>query len=414
MAALTFATHDHATKLCYHYISSITTNITVNESNVETSKLTHSDGNSINGSNNLISHLAETYARELTTIEAETGELKKWLEDTTTIDKNATEIAKKLDEHLASRTYLVGNKLSAGDLATFARIHGYMAGLPTQKRFESPNLTRWFDFIQHTAAVEAGPKAGLNLIEIDLEAPRVAKKVEPRKPKPEKQAGSSTTTAAENEPAKGDRENKANKKPGKEAVEKAPKKGGEKKDAAKGGKQAAAAPISIVPSLLDLRVGHIVKVEKHPDADSLYVEQINVGENEPRTVVSGLVNHIPVDQMQDRDVVLVCNLKPAAMRGIKSFAMVLAATSLEGKVELVEPPAGSQPGERVYFEGYKEGSPEPQLNPKKKVWETLQPGLITTSNKEASWTDGTDQSVHLLRTDKGVCTVPTVVNASIK
>ncbi|CAG8742636.1 7041_t:CDS:2, partial [Ambispora leptoticha] len=116
----------------------------------------------------------------------------------------------------------------------------------------------------------------------------------------------------------------------------------------------------------------------------------------------------------DRDVVLLCNLKPAAMRGIKSFAMVLCATSSEGKVELVEPPAGSQPGERVYFEGYKDGSPEPQLNPKKKVWETLQPGLLTTSNKEASWIDSADQSVHLLRTDNGVCTVPTVVNGSIK
>lgn len=40
------------------------------------------------------------------------------------------------------------------------------------------------------------------------------------------------------------------------------------------------------------------------------------------------------------------------MRKIKSFAMVLAATSSEGKVELVEPPAGSKPGEKVYFEGY--------------------------------------------------------------
>ncbi|CAG8744355.1 4018_t:CDS:2, partial [Ambispora leptoticha] len=274
------------------------------ESNVETSKLTHSDGNSINGSNNLILYLTETHARELTvTTETETGELKKWLEDTTKIDENAAEIAKKIDEHLASRTYLVGNKLSAGDLAVFARIHGYMARLPTQKRFEIPNLTRWFDFIQHTAAVEAGPKAGLNLIEIDLEAPKVAKKVKPINQKSEKKAETSITTATENEPAKDD---KADKKPRKEAAEKTPKKSGEKKDSKKGenksGKQTATAPISMVPSLLDIRVGHIVKVEKHPDADSLYVEQINVGENEPRTVVSGLVNHIPLDQMQDRDV----------------------------------------------------------------------------------------------------------------
>jgi tRNA-binding EMAP/Myf-like protein len=37
---------------------------------------------------------------------------------------------------------------------------------------------------------------------------------------------------------------------------------------------------------------HSITVKKHPDADSLYIEQIDVGEAEPRTVVSGLVNYI--------------------------------------------------------------------------------------------------------------------------
>ncbi|KAL0203107.1 hypothetical protein M9458_001125, partial [Cirrhinus mrigala] len=36
--------------------------------------------------------------------------------------------------------------------------------------------------------------------------------------------------------------------------------------------------------------------EKHPDADALYVEQVDVGEAAPRTVVSGLVKHIPLEQ----------------------------------------------------------------------------------------------------------------------
>lgn len=51
-------------------------------------------------------------------------------------------------------------------------------------------------------------------------------------------------------------------------------------------------------SRLDLRVGRIISAEKHPDADSLYVEQVDVGEAAPRTVVSGLVKHIPLDQVQ--------------------------------------------------------------------------------------------------------------------
>lgn len=51
---------------------------------------------------------------------------------------------------------------------------------------------------------------------------------------------------------------------------------------------------------MDIRVGKIIKCEQHPDADSLYVEQIDVGEAEPRTIVSGLVKFVPLDQMQVR------------------------------------------------------------------------------------------------------------------
>lgn len=37
---------------------------------------------------------------------------------------------------------------------------------------------------------------------------------------------------------------------------------------------------------LDIRVGKIISVEKHPNADSLYVEQVDVGDEKPKTVVS--------------------------------------------------------------------------------------------------------------------------------
>lgn len=69
---------------------------------------------------------------------------------------------------------------------------------------------------------------------------------------------------------------------------------------------------------LDFRVGKIVEVSRHPDADSLYLEKIDCGEPNPRTVVSGLVNHIPIEQMRDRTVVLLCNLKPVKVCSISS------------------------------------------------------------------------------------------------
>ena len=52
-------------------------------------------------------------------------------------------------------------------------------------------------------------------------------------------------------------------------------------------------------SRLDLRVGRIVSAEKHADADGLYVEQIDLGEADgPRTIVSGLVKHVPLEEVR--------------------------------------------------------------------------------------------------------------------
>ncbi|KAK0154852.1 Tyrosine--tRNA ligase, cytoplasmic [Merluccius polli] len=160
----------------------------------------------------------------------------------------------------------------------------------------------------------------------------------------------------------------------------------------KGGKAAAAAggeEEGLVPSRLDIRVGKIISVEKHPDADSLYLEKIDVGEAEPRTVVSGLVAFISQEELQDRMVLLLCNMKPQKMRGIESQAMLLCA-AIEGeprRVEPLDPPEGSSPGDRVFVEGCETGKPDDKLNPKKKVWEKLQVDLKVSGECVAQWKD---------------------------
>ena len=81
------------------------------------------------------------------------------------------------------------------------------------------------------------------------------------------------------------------------------------------------------------------------------------------------MNYVPIDAMRDRMVVGICNLKPVAMRGIKSYAMLLCATAREGKeggVEPIYPPEGAEVGERIDVEGYEGLTPLEQLNPKKK------------------------------------------------
>lgn len=142
----------------------------------------------------------------------------------------------------------------------------------------------------------------------------------------------------------------------------------------------------ISPHRLDIRVGKIVEVSKHPDADALYVEKIDVGDRSPRTIVSGLVNYVSIEEMQNRMVVVLCNLKPAKMRGVESNGMVLCASVDEPKaVEPLIPPAGSSSGERVLVDGYESGTPDEVLNPKKKIWEKLQVDMKTSANCEAQW-----------------------------
>ncbi|EFO93803.1 CRE-MARS-1 protein [Caenorhabditis remanei] len=162
-----------------------------------------------------------------------------------------------------------------------------------------------------------------------------------------------------------------------------PKKAKEQKKGKGGG--AAAAPVddSIDVGRLDMRVGRIIKCEKHPDADALYVEQIDVGEASPRTVVSGLVRHVPLDQMQNRLVVVLCNLKPAKMRGVESRAMVMCASSPD-KVEIMEVSPDSVPGTPVVCPPYTH-RPDEQLNPKKKIWETVAEDLKVSADGFAEW-----------------------------
>lgn len=142
----------------------------------------------------------------------------------------------------------------------------------------------------------------------------------------------------------------------------------------------------LTPSRLDIRIGRIVEVSRHPDADALYVEKIDLGEEKPRTIVSGLVNFVPIEEMQNRLVVVLCNLKAAKMRGVESQGMVLCASTDDPKqVEPLLPPENSAPGERVFVENYESGTPDAVLNPKKKVWEKLQVDLKTNTECFAQW-----------------------------
>lgn len=82
-------------------------------------------------------------------------------------------------------------------------------------------------------------------------------------------------------------------------------------------------------SKLDLKIGKILSVKDHPEADKLLILEVDFGDNDKRTIVAGLKQHYKKEYLIEKKAVFVANLKPANLRGIESQGMILAATDKE-------------------------------------------------------------------------------------
>lgn len=102
-------------------------------------------------------------------------------------------------------------------------------------------------------------------------------------------------------------------------------------------------------SRLNLKVAEIKDVKDHPEADKLYVLEIDVGEK--RQLVAGLKKYFKPEELKGKHIIVVTNLKPAKLRGIESQGMLLAAEKGD-TVKVLEAPE-SRPGEQVAVQGIK-------------------------------------------------------------
>ncbi|PNH05955.1 putative methionine--tRNA ligase, partial [Tetrabaena socialis] len=287
-------------------------------------------------------------------------------------------------------------------------------GLPAAQTLHFCSLLRWVDLLQNTA--DAG---GFFTPRLALAKPRY---VSPPPPPPPAPKPAKPAVPADAKKAKPDVAAPAPAGPTADAAPAAPapdaggadaggakpaeaggkKKEGGKKEKEAGGKKEAAPPAKAAEEeatidLLDCRVGRIVKVEPHPNADALYLEQPvastsgtsgeihlttssegvrgvasvcaylarsrpELGAATPElqaqvaewlTWASSELNPLMDDKLaKDRVVVVVCNLKPAKMRDVMSYGMVLCASDdTHGKVEPVLVPEGVPLGERLTVEG---------------------------------------------------------------
>ena len=86
---------------------------------------------------------------------------------------------------------------------------------------------------------------------------------------------------------------------------------------------------------MDLRIGKILEVNDHPNADKLLVMKVDIG-NETRTIVAGIKEYYTKKELKGKGVVVFVNLEQKELRGIKSEGMILAAVKND-KVILLQP-----------------------------------------------------------------------------
>ena len=75
---------------------------------------------------------------------------------------------------------------------------------------------------------------------------------------------------------------------------------------------------------IELRVGEVVSAEPVPGADKLLKLTVDIG-GEQRTMVAGVALVYRPEELVGRQVVVVANLEPATIRGVRSEGMILAA-----------------------------------------------------------------------------------------
>uniref|UniRef100_A0A0E0JQD6 tRNA-binding domain-containing protein n=1 Tax=Oryza punctata TaxID=4537 RepID=A0A0E0JQD6_ORYPU len=326
-------------------------------------------------------------------VKSSEDEVLKWVEFSSNFVGKCGEqhaLLGNLNQELSQKSVLLGNgfKPSVADIVVFATVQVFVSHLGENELQKYSHVLRWMDYIQNI--VDFGTTVQkVNVTKSVFDPPTHPKKADKGDTDPsskkvvsgQKNVGKSdanidskkaapevvhyaimpiiTSTlndlrenkAPENKanptPVKKKAQEKSAGKPNEGVADKAPQKTAEKDSECN-------------VSILNIQVGLIRKAWKHPSADSLLVEEIDLGGGNVRQVVSGLAKYFSPEEL-----VVLC-----------------ASNQDHTVVEPLIPPEGAKLGERISFAGF-DGKPEDVLNPKKKQLDKITPvGSESGDNKE--------------------------------
>ena len=163
--------------------------------------------------------------------------------------------------------------------------------------------------------------------------------------KSEKKESKKKEKKEEKQNKKENKENKENKEKNKENKEKIP------------GHQKKGMDIFDIFKLTDLRVGKVTSAKIMEGFNDVYELKIDIGEEQPRNIGTGLRNYVPIEKIQDSKVILFSNLKPKRFgKDFESHGMIMCAGKKDKDnnketFELIRPNENAKIGEKVFIEG---------------------------------------------------------------
>lgn len=248
---------------------------------------------------------------------------------------------KSLNDILTKKSFIISERhLSIVDIFYFSVLYKWMEKTSIKEKMEYLSVCRWFIYLQDVLLKKCDFMKRLefqNTLQNCIKDKLIGEDEIEEKNK--KEIKGKTTTAATTSIPKGEKGKK-------QKVKEKEKKGEQKNQSAK--EKVEARALDDI-TRLNMLVGYVEHVEVHPDADTLYCLKINVGESNVRDICSGLRNKKNAEDLLNKYVIVLANLKEKMLRGKKSHGMVLCG-SHDDKIELLQPPPGVQIGERIFCE----------------------------------------------------------------
>lgn len=235
---------------------------------------------------------------------------------------SSEELGELLNNDLKVKMFLVTHNITAADILAYAHVVHYVQGLTDADKLAKNNLFRWVDHLQHLPGISEYAETHNLIVTFPDENTKAVSKRElkkmakkqylqehkneikehkkDKKNKPAKPEDTPATEAKEEakEEAKAQNEAVEEEKKTDAPSDAKPKKEKKKQNPPKP-KNKPQEQLGEPITQLDIRVGKIVKVWKHPESTKLYCEQIDLGEGQPREIASGLQEFIPIEKMEN-------------------------------------------------------------------------------------------------------------------